>query len=59
MHHRLYSKHSFRQVPRQFKRTRLRLDMNYSVYAEIYQAPYDRNMIPESQKPKTAKVKLF
>lgn len=55
MRHRVYSKHSFRQVPRQFKRTRLRLDMNYSVYTEIYQAPYERNMIPESQKPKLQK----
>lgn len=59
MCHRVYSKHSFRQVPRQFKRTRLRLDMNYSVYTEIYQAQFERNMIPESQKPKNCKSEII
>ena len=33
--------------------------MNYSVYTEIYQAQFERNMIPESQKPKNCKSEII
>lgn len=59
MYQTVYFEHSFRQIPRQLKRTRLMLDINYSISSEVHHIPYKRKMIPESRVQRSVQVESY